>query len=503
MMRKRKHNERNYLKLRGGGSNLDFGRLVAEQDTQLAEYYVLPERFVVRATDVYDPATFFVGPKGVGKSAVLQMVRLNKSSEDRRIINIGPDDLAFSALANAQAHSSILSDADKNQWLFKVLWDFVLSLEIFRREYSDQTLVEQFLAKFTRGSHEKDARKLLDMSSGEGHKSLTARIIQLIDEVEVSGEAAGVKVAVKGKVDRSSPSKAESFSLLSFVNSLAKQIADNLRHPYIVLIDDLDLHWRDTPTQNSFIAALFVSLRHFNRPPNLKCVVAMRNNIYDRLPIVDRDKFHDWVCPVRWDHEAVRKMIEDRAVFKLMVHKTDVWGGVFPERAFDVIWNHSNGRPREAIRLATLCASEALHQGHSRVTDDDMATGVRVFSDERIREFSTELQYQYPNMEPFLRRFSGWPKEFGFEKVRELAEYIELELEADIEYVANYPWMQGFGSKPIALARFLLECNVFWLKRSRTDVAAPYDPRSSGDVTPDNWFAIHPMFGPGLGLSGA
>ena len=72
---------------------VDLGRLVAEEDQNLKSYYVGREFYLNRALDMTDPVIFFMGPKGIGKSAVLQMIRLEKSHDINRIINISPDDL--------------------------------------------------------------------------------------------------------------------------------------------------------------------------------------------------------------------------------------------------------------------------------------------------------------------------------------------------------------------------------------------------------------------------
>ena len=81
-----------------------------------------------------DPISFFIGPKGVGKSAILQMIRTERKSETKRIINVTPDDLSFSALANIQATNPLFADITKQEWLFKSLWDYVLLMELWSRE---------------------------------------------------------------------------------------------------------------------------------------------------------------------------------------------------------------------------------------------------------------------------------------------------------------------------------------------------------------------------------
>src|SRR5260370_649016 len=103
----KKQADKNYLKPKPGKNPQYFGKIVAEQDPELQDYYVDPDRYVARAVDFNDSAVFFIGPKGAGKSAILQMVRLIRKPDEARIINLSPDDLAFSALANVSATTPI------------------------------------------------------------------------------------------------------------------------------------------------------------------------------------------------------------------------------------------------------------------------------------------------------------------------------------------------------------------------------------------------------------
>jgi len=498
-----KKQERNFLKARDGCGSPDLGRLVAEQDPNLQDYYVAPERYVSRAQNINDPAVFFVGPKGIGKSAVLQMVRLLRKADADRIINILPDDLAFTSLANVETNTPILAQAGRNQGLFKSLWDYILALEVLRREYTTEMSIVQYLTAFLRPQHEKQARTLIALSVGGAPQSLSERILQLIKEIEIAGEIHGAKIS--GTVTLTTPqqSAGNQLNLLSLVNSVAKHVADNLKHPYYILIDDLDLHWYDSPLQNAFIAALFLSLRHFSKPPNLKCVVAIKDEIYRHLPLADRDKFHDWVCRVTWDGPSVKKMIEQRLVAKLDCTPRDVWGQVFPKNGFDKIWRHTNGKPREAIRLASFCVEEARSRDHLRVSDEDIVSGMREFSDERRTDLAKEYQFQYEGLELVTHKFAGWPKEFPVSKLSEVAEMITIEVGLAERHSARYKWAAGFDNDLKGFARILLECGFFQIKVSRTAAAKPYDLDSPEQLTDETYLAINPMYAPGLGLVGA
>ncbi len=483
-----------------------FGRIVAEEDVDLARYYVQPERYVNRATDPNDPAIFFVGPKGIGKSAILQMIRLGKESEVNRIINLSPDDLAFSAIANIEANTPLLQDAGRNQWLFKSLWDYVLALEVLRREYRTEGSLESYLRGVFRGQHEREARRLLRISLGDSGApvSLSEKILHLVKEVELSADVQDVKVSGKVGVDPAGSTSASHLNLLGLVNSVAKSVADQLKSPYFILIDDLDRHWNNSPIQNSFVAALFTSLRNFSKPPFLKCVVAMRDHIYKALPLHDRDKYHDWVCHVKWDKPAIKRMITIRIQYKLGCASTDVWGGAFPETAFDKMWRYSTGRPRELIRLSTLCLEKALEREGKSVEEDDLSEAMKVFSDDRIIELASENAHLFQPLEPVLRRFSGWPKEFAFKKFdKDFAEYVGMEAVLKEAPAVTYSWIGGYMNDGKALARAFLIMGFFLIKPSRTAEPREYDPNQPLNITDDTWLAIHPTFWFGLGLIGA
>ncbi len=272
-----KHGQRDYLQPKPNVHIHDLGRLVAEEDRHLAEYYVGREKYVERALNLHDPAVFFRGPKGVGKSAVLEMVRIEKARDERRLISISPDDLAFSALANVDCSTPILSAAERSQWLFKTLWDYVLAVEILRRELPD---LPTFLVNIFGGKQKKQARKLLELSLDDDgtQRTLTQRILELIREVEMTGSAEGLNLSAKVILDKTAAGP-QHLTLLSQINQVAKGLSSQIKHDYFILIDDLDLHWNDSDIQNAFIAALFMSLRKLNKPP-LRFLVAIRDDIY-------------------------------------------------------------------------------------------------------------------------------------------------------------------------------------------------------------------------------
>ena len=499
MHRAEKRKQATYL--RAGQPHTSLGRLVAEEDDKLQEYYVGPEQYVQRALSSEDPAVFFRGPKGVGKSAILQMVQVDRLSDERRVIRISPDDLAFSALANVDATTPLLQTFDRNHWLYKTLWDYVLSVEILRREYPDIPFLFQ---KIFQGKQEKQARRLLNLSLADdgSTRTLTQRILDLVREVEISGEiVGGAQVSARVALGDTTPARGEHLSLLSQINVVAKSLGDHLRHTYFVLIDDLDLHWTDAPIQNAFIAALFASLKKLNGCA-LRFVVAIRDDIYHRLPLEDKDKSREWVCAVSWSRPLVQEMITKRVSFAVGCPESEVWANVFPHGAFNTMWNATRALPREVIRLSTLCLEEARNNGNGRVESADMASAVRRFSEEKIDDLGSERRHDLPGLDLLVRRFNGWPKEFPLERLHEFAIQVAIDVQDKTRRAPQYSWAGGYVDNPLGLARVLLECGVFLFKASRTAHHTPFDPLMNEDLRSDHWIAIHPIFAAGLGLVG-
>jgi hypothetical protein len=145
-----------------------------------------------------------------------------------------------------------------------------------------------------------------DKNGEPNANSFTDRIIQMIDEVEVSGGD------VSGKIKLKESEKAK-YSFLSEIAHAVKIMPSQIEHEYFILIDDLDLHWQNEPCQNALIAALFHTIRKLSNN-KIKILVSIREDIFAQLPIQDKDKMRDKICNVEWDAASLKEMIKKRVV---------------------------------------------------------------------------------------------------------------------------------------------------------------------------------------------
>ena len=158
------------------------------------------------------------------------------------------------------------------------------------------------------------------------------------------------------------------------------------------------------------------------------------------------------------------------------------------------------GRPREAIRLASLCLAEGQSNETGKITQDNMVTAYRKFSKDRVEDIAKELEYLYPGFNIFLNCFSGYPKEFPFSKFKDAVEIAYLK--SLDEKAPKYVWVRGYEQDYQELVRVMLENGILLYKRSRTDPAVIYEANQHDFSIGEPWLAFHPMYTSGLGLIG-
>jgi hypothetical protein len=500
-----KSKKKNYLQFKQDFTIGDLQRLVAERDDALAQYYVGHERFLARAQNRNDPASVFIGPKGIGKSAILQMIRLTEDAHgnSERVIEVAPDDLAFNALVNIKARTPLLSAPGENHWLFKSLWDYVLIVAIVEKEEHDRGRLTKLIQSLLGGRGGKEQSQLLRITLGDDgvqKRSMTDKMLALIEAIQLQGAYGELSGAAEIKLREANPTS-EDLRLLQLINNVAKELPNQLSHDYYILIDDLDLHWQGTPLQNAFLGTLFYSMRKLSFSSRLKFVVSLRNNIFREIDLEERDKFADLVCEVSWQKSAIREMIEKRLEFTLNVKANEVWDGLFPDGAFSLLWQSTNGMPREMIRLAVNCVATAQENGHSTISSEDISTATRHFSNERLVDLASDYRYHFPHLQFVCRKFAGGRPEFDIEYLREVAFHVASNRPAGEEIQVG--WAERGIDDPLGFARTLLESGFLLLKSGRD--AKPRDP-SPDDITQideRNWFAIHPMYSKGLEVHGS
>jgi hypothetical protein len=108
----------------------------------------------------------------------------------------------------------------------------------------------------------------------------------------------------------------------------------------------------------------------------------------------------------------------------------------------------------------------------------------------------------YPSLDVVLQKFYGWQKEFDFKTLDGMATELAIEALDHGNMGMPWQWAGGFDERAEDFGRLLLDLGFLQVKANRTAVPEAYNPDQMGAITSSMWFAVHPMYAPGLRLLG-
>ncbi|MAT13855.1 MAG: hypothetical protein CMJ46_01130 [Planctomyces sp.] len=482
----------------------DLRRLTAEDDPNLSFYYVREERYVARALSRNDSASVFLGPRGVGKSAILQMTRSHAQTfgDEARLIELSPDDLIYNALSNIDARTPFFESPSELSWLFTSLWDYVICLEILRKEPNIGT-IESLASKWIGSGNTYKKQQLLKLTLDDkgNQRSIMQKVITLVSAIKTSVNVKGTGVTAEAHFHETNAASTENLELLNLINSIAKTISTSISREYYILIDDLDVHWTGTELQRAFLGALFYSIRKLSKPSRgtrkIKFIVSLRTHIFDECYIEERGKFRDFISHVSWEECDLKNMIQSRMSTILNTDESEVWTKLFPPGTFDRFLKDTNRLPREMLGVAIEAIETAQAEGTTSVTESQIDRAIENFSRERRAELVSFHELKYPGLGTLLSLFSLAEKQFDFHALEDVALTMQIIREERNE-ILDWDWATSGTQQPLNLARILLEIGFLDLKSDER--SAPRIPTKSdiGLISHKNWYAVNRLYQPGL-----
>ena len=195
---------------------------------------------------------------------------------------------------------------------------------------------------------------------------------------------------------------------------------------YFLLIDKLDEPWVDESVKFQLIHALFEAIKYFKRLTNFKVVVALRNDLYERMVLESTasksqlEKYDDYIIRVKWTKEQLKELMDKRLnhLFKWKYSADNVtFDQIYGAKVDGKIstWNYlverTLNRPRDVINFvnATLQASE----GKSSVSKSDFISGEFEYSALRLLSLKHEWGSTYPGISVLLDFLKSRPPYFA------------------------------------------------------------------------------------------
>jgi hypothetical protein len=174
---------------------------------------------------------------------------------------------------------------------------------------------------------------------------------------------------------------------------------------------------------------------------------------------------------------------------------------LFPESAFDFIWENTDGMSREVLRLTVMCVEQAIRNGESSVSPDSINLATCSFLESRRDELASLHQFRYPDIGLVLRQFLGQRKEFDASTLQEVGMKITDLVERN-QALTDLDWATAGFEDPVSLGRPLLDTGFLMIKDGRSAIARLPSDDDIQLLDCSKWYSIHPMYHAGLGLDG-
>jgi len=481
-------------------SRIDFGAPSAERDIErgLGEYFVESEAYErVRS----GAKRIVLGSRGIGKSAIFQVVARRERDAGSFVIELSPEDYSYELLSQTMTSESGGSWAKLGA--YAVAWKYLIYVLIMKEIAHKRSSVYK-------GAGTEIYKYIRDNHSHQQASKLSA-LVSYLKRLE------GIKL---GKYEATIRTRElERLYKLEEIHALVPSLREIARHKrIIVLVDELDRGWDSSEDARAFVAGLFQACISVNTVhPNLRVYMSLRQELYDDIPELydDAQKYRDLIENVRWSEASLLKLIANRIRHSIgaLAGSDDrtAWESLFPKlpgpgdtSSFRFMIDRTLYRPREIIQFCTQSAEQGRdHGGRVPLRYSAVKEAEVIYSTERARDIAAEFRFQYPGLLNVFDAFRG--KATG-RLSRDDLEFVCLELVTrEIPSRDTESWLDG--CTPDGLIDILWSVGFLLAEGTRASGRRRADAETflgvhqvpHLNIAAARTFRVHPMFRAHLG----
>jgi len=425
--------------------NCDIGAPDAETDEKLLSVCYVENGCLDAVRDVHGHRSIILGRTGAGKSATL--VRL--SQIEANVVRVEPLDLAFKHIEN----STVLQFFDEvgvNLDLFyRLLWRHVLVTELLKARYAlkdrnaDQRWYDSILARFKGNYGRERSLKYLREWGDKFWLATETRMREVTSKMErelsasISASASPVEAKVGSGRKLSETERAEIHSrgssvvnaiqmreLAELLEVLNAEVFNDPQKHYFLALDHLDEEWVSTRLKSRLIRALIEEVRAFRKLANVKVVVAIREDLLQRVYDDTRDggfqqeKYEAYYARIHWADEELVDLLRKRVneVFRHKYVNQEIGlEDILPsdrkgKSATHHIIERSFQRPRDVIAYLNNCLEAAA--GRPRISWQVLNDAEEQYSRGRAKSLLDEWLGLFPSLKFVINLIDGFPETF-------------------------------------------------------------------------------------------
>jgi len=413
------------------------GAAAAEDDTLLSECFV-DTGYLAALSDCSDPRSILVGRTGTGKTALLK--KLAETQE--RVINVPPESLSLAYISNSSILNFVSRLGVNLDIFYRLLWRHVFTVELLKAHFQidSEEAKRSFLQRiFDRFKNQKQRKAIeyLEKWGKDFWEETEYRIKEVTNklesEIEASIQTRIPKISFgfdglsklteeeKGEILHRSQEVVNKVQIrqLSDIIELIDDVLTDPQKRYFILIDRLDEDWIEDRLRYQLIRALIETVRDFRKVKYAKIIVAVRQDLLDRLFRLVRssgyqeEKYRALYLSVHWTDTQLRQILEIRLnhlVQRRYTTQKVSFSDLFPK----TIENHPTikyvlartlGQPRDVIHFVNKCIAAATNK--QQITVNILRAAEGEYSRDRLRYLADEWYADYPNLIKFahiLRR---------------------------------------------------------------------------------------------------
>ncbi|MBN1362476.1 MAG: hypothetical protein JW993_17905 [Sedimentisphaerales bacterium] len=377
---------------------------------------------------------------------------------------IPPESLSLSYISN----STILRFVEKlgvNLDIFyRLLWRHIFAVELTKRHFNirseedKRNFWQRIWQRFTDQKNRKALQYLEDWGKSFWEEteyriqevttkledSLKGRIGATLPKGVVAGNVeriASMSEEQKGKIVERAQSVVNEVQIrqLSDIMELLDQILDDPQKQYYVLIDRLDEDWIEDALRYRLIRALIETVRDFRKVRNAKIVVAIREDLLERVFRIIRgsgfqeEKYESMYLRLNWSGSQLLEIMEKRLNHLLRdrytrqkLTMTDVLPkSVEKQRSTQYILDRTLQQPRDVIHFLNKCIQQVVNK--RGITAEALKKAEGEYSRDRLRYLADEWHSDYPNLIEVTKVLRKQPARFAINKLDKACEEFCLE----------------------------------------------------------------------------
>ena len=400
-----------------------------------------------------------LGRTGSGKTALLRYLAYRED----HVIALEPEQLALNFIANNHVINFFENLGVKLDLFYGLLWKHVLVIELLKHRYSLTTeeKTQNWITNINDSLKKKDHAKLraLQYIKNWGDKfwiETESRIkeltLKLSGELEAKGGIPAITAGASAKISEEKRieyiargqrvvSEIQIKELDDVINFLNEDVFTDPQKPFYITIDKLDENWVDESIRFKLIRSLIETVKKFQRVKNVKIVMALRFDLYEKVIKETTDagfqaeKYDALLLSLRWTSRQIVSLLDKRVstlVREQYTARPVSLIDLFPERIgsvkfVDYLMARTALRPRDAILFVNDCIQ--LSENTNRVTAGTVREAEKKYSAGRRRALIDEWKNLYPSLAVCLPLVEGQDVEFKLSSIdKDKVDYFAIEL---------------------------------------------------------------------------